>query len=105
MSFLDHAGMLGRLSIPLLIPPTPVVNAATRTPRVPMFKYPIPPHSLEAWKTQVSMNSYPSISLAIATANAILDNLRDNPHTTTFVPSPGRQLGSQESILSLADDL
>ena len=105
MSFLDHAGVLGIIFIPLLIPPFPVVNAATHTPRVPMFKYPIPPHSLEAWKTQVSMNSYPSISLAIATANAILGNLRDTPHTTTYVPSIDRRLGSKESILSLADDL
>ena len=105
MSFLDHAGVLGRISIPLLIPPTPAVQAVARTPRVPMFKYPIPSHSLEAWKTQVSLHSHPSISLAIATANAILDNLRDNPHNTTPVPSPHHQLGSTESILSLADDL
>jgi hypothetical protein len=34
--------------------------------------------------------------MAIATANAILDNLRDTPHTTTFVPSPYHKLGSKD---------
>jgi hypothetical protein len=47
-SFLDHSGVLGRASLPLLIPPATPTLCAARTPRVPTFKYPIHPQTLAA---------------------------------------------------------
>ena len=49
-SFLDHNGVLGKVSLPLLIPPANPIVTTARTPRVPAFKYPIAPHTLAAWK-------------------------------------------------------
>ena len=47
-SFLDHSEVLGKILLPLLItPPNPTVTTA-RTPRVPILKYPIAPHTLAA---------------------------------------------------------
>ena len=45
-SFLDHNGVLGRVSLPLLIQPATPIVCAARTPRVPTLKYPIQPHTL-----------------------------------------------------------
>ena len=50
-SFLDHSGVLGRVSLPRLIPPANPTVKTARTPRVPTFKYPIAPHTLAAWKS------------------------------------------------------
>jgi len=52
-SFLDHTGVLGKVSLPLLIPPANPIVTMARTPRVPTFKYPISPHTLTACKSQV----------------------------------------------------
>ena len=49
-SFLDHNGVLGKASLPLLIPPTNPILTTVKTPRFPTFEYPIPPHTLAAWK-------------------------------------------------------
>ncbi len=47
-SFLDHNGVLGKISLPLLIPPANPIVTTARTPRVLTFKCPIPPHTLAA---------------------------------------------------------
>jgi hypothetical protein len=74
-SFLDHNVVLGKVSLPLLIPPASQIITTAMTPRVPMFKYPIPPHTLAASKSHVEIDSHSPTSLAIAAANAILTNL------------------------------
>ena len=50
-SFLDHNGVLGNISLPLLIPPANPIVTTVRTPRVKTFKYPISPHTVAAWKS------------------------------------------------------
>ena len=70
-----------------------------------MFKQPIPPHSLAAWKTQVAVDSHSPTSLAIATANANLRSLGDGTNTTTPVNIAGHHLSGRDSILSFATDL
>ena len=47
-SFLNHNGILGKVLLPLLIPPANPIVTAAGTPRVPTFKYSIPPHTLAA---------------------------------------------------------
>jgi hypothetical protein len=80
-SFLDHCGVMGRISLPILIPPTQPIPRATPTQRVPTFNYPIPAHTLASWKIKVAVDSNSPTALAIATAKAILDNLEDPLHT------------------------
>jgi hypothetical protein len=82
-SFLDHNRVLGTASLPLLIPPAHVPTKLAITPRVPMFKYPIPVFSLAAWKTRVEVDSHFPTSLAIATADVILRNLEDDTNIAT----------------------
>ena len=47
-AFLDHNGVMGRMHLPILtaaaIAPPPFL---ANLPRVPMFQYPIPEHTLE----------------------------------------------------------
>jgi hypothetical protein len=50
-SFLDQSGGLGRTLLPLLILPAYPFLTTAKTPRVPMFKYQIPSHTLAAWKS------------------------------------------------------
>jgi hypothetical protein len=104
-SFLDHNGVLGKVSLPLLIPPANLIVTTAKTPRVPTFKYPIPPHTLAAWKSHVEIDSHSPTALAIATTNAILTNLQSptNPSDTRDPTEP--VLGGRDSILSLAADL
>jgi hypothetical protein len=104
-SFLDHNGVLGKVEVPLLIPPASPIVTTARTPRVPTFKYPISPHTLAAWKSQAEIDSHSPTSLAIATANSILTNLQGptNPSDTRDPTEP--VLGGRYSILSLAADL
>jgi hypothetical protein len=70
-----------------------------------MFKYPIPPHSLAAWKIQVAVDSHSPTYLAIATANAILNSLEDSTPKSKPATTPGQHLGGRWSIFSLAADL
>ena len=70
-----------------------------------MFEYPIPLHSLAAWKTRVAINSHSPTTLAIATANAILRNLEDGTNIATPETATGQQIVGGDSILSLAADL
>jgi hypothetical protein len=66
-----------------------------------MFQYPIPANTLERWKSRVIVDSHSPISLAIATASAILHNL--DAATTHTQPTHGNHyLGGRESVLSLA---
>ncbi len=104
-SFLDHSGVLGKVSLPLLIPPANPSVTMARTPRVPTFKYPIAPHTLAAWKSQVEIDSHSPTSLAITTANTILHNLQ-NPPDPPYTRDPTvPDLSDRDSILSLAADL
>ena len=50
-SFLDYNGVQGKTSLSLLIPPAKPIRTTVRTLRVPTFKYPIPLHTLAAWKS------------------------------------------------------
>jgi hypothetical protein len=101
-SFLDHNGVLGRASLPLFIAPvTPILKTA-RTPQVPTLNYPIPSHTLAAWKSQVAVDSHSPTSLTLATANVILTGLEDTPSPFTTADLTGPRLGDRDSILSLA---
>jgi hypothetical protein len=92
-------------SLSLLIPPANLIRKTARTPRVPTFKYPIPPHTIAAWKSHVEIDSHSPTSLAIVTANAILTNLQD-PTNPTDTPDPTEHvLCGRDLILSLATDL
>ena len=105
ISFLDHNGVLGIASLPLLISSAHVHSRSAITSRVPIIKYPIPMHSLATWKTRVAVESHSPTSLVIATANAILRNLEDGTTVVTPENTAGQQLGGMDSILSLATDL
>ncbi len=104
-SFLDHNRVLGRASLPLLIPPVTPILRTTRTPRVPTSKYPIPPHTLAAWKTHVAVAFHTPSSLAPATVKAILTSLESAPHPPPPEDPTGPRLGDRDSILYLAADL
>jgi hypothetical protein len=97
-SFLDHCGVLQTASLPLLTPLAQVLSKAVKTPRVPMFKYPIPPHSLAAWKLHLAVDSHSPTSLAFATANAILMSLGDGTNTLTPENTAGQHLGDRDSL-------
>jgi hypothetical protein len=104
-SFLDHNGVLGKVSLPLLIPPANPSVTTARTPRVPTLKYPIAPHTLAAWKLQVEIDSHSPTSLVITTANAILHFLQ-NPSNPPYTRNPTEpELDGRDQILSLAADL
>jgi hypothetical protein len=70
-----------------------------------MFTYPIPLHNLAACKWQVAVVSHSPISLAIATANAILTSLRDSPNPSNTLDPTGSLLGDRDSIILLDTDL
>jgi hypothetical protein len=101
-SSLDHSGVLGKVSLPLLIPPANPIPTTDKTPRVPTFKYPISPHNLGAWKSQVAVDSYSPTSLAIATTNVILTSLGDSLNSSNITDPTGPMLGERNYILSLA---
>ena len=73
-AFLDHHGVLGKISLPILtaeaiIPPNP------QPPRVPMFQYPIPEHTLAEWKAKVAVDSYMPTMFARATALSLKESI------------------------------
>jgi hypothetical protein len=70
-----------------------------------MFKYPIPPHSRAALKTQVAVDSHFPTSQAITTTSAILNSLGDSTTTQNPANIARHHLGVRESILSLVADL
>jgi len=77
-AFLDHHGVFGRLHIPLLSSKD-IAPPDTQLPRVPMFQYPIPEHTLEEWKAQVAVDSHSSTTLAKAMTLSLLDSLDSSP--------------------------
>ena len=101
-SFLDHNGVLGKTLIPLLILPANSIRTTVMTPRVPTFKYPIPPHTLAASKSHVAIDSHSPTSMAIATANATRTHLRDCTNPSKTKDPTGPMLDDRDIILSLA---
>jgi hypothetical protein len=95
---------MGRISIPILTaaaiaPPNP------QPPRVPMFQYPIPEHTIEEWKSKVTVDSYIAIMLARATALSLKDSLE---FPTRAISPEGNRETSQDTkthILELANTL
>ena len=69
-----------------------------------MFQYPIPANPLERWKSQVVVDSHSPISLAIATATAILRSL-DAVTTPNHPVKKNHYLRDRESVLSLTADI
>ncbi len=102
-SFLGNGGVLGQISVPLLIPPAPVIPDSTKPPRVTMLKYPVPPHALAALKTQVAVDLHSPIARAIATVNAIL-NLEDSTPIAQPATTLRQHPCDKESIHPLAED-
>ena len=102
-AFLDHRGVQGTLSLPIAIgpdfpPPSP------RPPRVPTFRYPIPEHSLDAWKSKVAIDSHGAIALAVATGHALLASLPPHTSGSQSDPRSDTQIPGLD-ILDLANDI
>jgi hypothetical protein len=102
-AFLDHRGVQGTLSLPIAIgpdfpPPSP------RPPRVPTFRYPIPEHSLDAWKSKVAIDSHGAIALAVATGHALLASLPPHTSGSQSDPRSDTQIPGLD-ILGLANDI
>jgi hypothetical protein len=70
-----------------------------------MFQYPIPDHTLEAWKSKVTIDSYTAIMLAKATALSLRDSL-EFP-SGTISPEGVREVSqdTKTHIIELANTL
>jgi hypothetical protein len=102
-AFLDHRGVLGTLSLPICIgpglpPPSP------RPPRVPTFRYPIPEHSLDAWKSKIVIDSHGAIALAVAKGHALLASLPPHTRGSPADPRSDSQISGID-IIGLANDI
>ena len=94
---------MGTLQLPISIGPD-LPPPIARPPRVPTFRYPIPEHSLDAWKSKIAIDSHGAIALAVATGHALLASLP--PHTSGSQSDP--RLDTQIpglDILDLANDI
>jgi hypothetical protein len=103
-AFLDHHGVLRRISLAILTsaaiaPPNP------QPPRVPMFQYPVPEHTLDAWKSKVAVDSYTPTMLARATTLSLMDSI-EFP-TGHISPKDSRETSQDTKIhiLELANTL
>ena len=100
--FLDHNEVLGKISLPIRIPPS---KPATRPPGTRRLNIQPPLlHSRWRWKSQVTVDSHSPISLAITTVTDILNNL-EAITTQNHHEHGAHQLGGRESVLSLAADI
>jgi len=75
-----------------------------RTPRGPMFQYPIPSHILEEHKFKVMVDSYTAISLFTTMARTLLDSLSTNEGSNP-AHAPLNPQETEAVVLSLANDL
>ncbi len=55
-----------------------------------MFQYPIPEHTLEEWKSKVTVDSYTAIKLARATTLSLKDSLEFS--TEAISPEGNREI-------------
>jgi hypothetical protein len=70
-----------------------------------MFKYPIPEHTLEEWKSKVAVDSHTATMLARATALSLMDSIE---FPTGLISPEGNRETSQDTkthILELANTL
>ena len=94
---------MGALSMPISIGPD-LPSPSPRPPRVPTFRYPIPEHSLDAWKTKIMIDSHGAIALAVATGHALLASL--SPHTRGSPVDPRSNSQIPElNVMGLANDI
>jgi hypothetical protein len=102
-AFLDHHGVMGTLHLPIP-PPEALSPPLARSPRVPLFRYPIPEPSLDGWKSEVAVDSHAAISKAETMGHLSLASLAHQPE--------GRPIGDaldpqcmETSILGLANEI
>ena len=98
-AFLDHHGVLGKITIPILTTAA-IAPSNPQPPRIPMFQYPIPEHTLEEWKSRVTVDSYAAITLARATALSLNDSLE---FPTGAISPKGTREISQDTTTHLFD--
>jgi len=77
-TFLVHHGVMGTLHLPIPSGMT-LPSAMARPPRVPLFRYPIPEHALDGWKSKVAVESYGAIALAKAMSQSLMASLTHSP--------------------------
>jgi hypothetical protein len=75
------------------------------TPRVPMFQYPIPEHTLEEWKSRVMVDSYTALMLARATALSLKDSLEFPSGAISLEGNRETSQDTKAHILELASTL
>ena len=73
-AFLDHNGVLGRIHLPILTAEA-IVPTLAKPPRVPMFQFLIPEHTLEDQKSTMAADSYTATLLPKMMALSLLDSL------------------------------
>jgi hypothetical protein len=69
-----------------------------------MFQYAIPEHTLEKWKSRVTVDLNTAIFLSTAMARTLLDSVFINEVSRLMTPSPN-PMEVQAALLSLANDL
>jgi len=102
-AFLDHRGVLGTIQLPIPIrPDLPLPN--TRPPRVPTFRYPIPEHTLEGWKSEIAVDYHGAIAMAQTLGHSMLASLPQHARgPPTYHGSDSHMVGSD--IIGLANDI
>ena len=100
-AFLDHKGVMGTLQLPISIGsdlPPPIA----RPPRVPIFRYPIPEHTLDGWRSKIAVDSHGAIALAQAMGQSLLASLPQHSRgPPTYLGSDSHLVGP--NILGLAN--
>ena len=74
------------------------------TLRVHTFKFPVPEHDMETWRSKVADDSAPATPLALAMARRLLDSLSSKDIQGHHDASLSLQ-AVEASILSIASDL
>jgi hypothetical protein len=102
-AFLDHHGVMGTLQLPISSG-TDLPSPDARPRRVPTFRFLIPVHTLDGWKSKVAVDSHGDITLAQAMGHSLLASLPQHPGGRPTDYSPDFHL-VEPDILGLADDI
>ena len=93
---------MGTLSLPISIMPD-LPPPSPRPPRVPTFRYPIPEHTLDGWKSKIAVDSHGAIALATVMGHSLLAS---SPPTMGPPTDPGSYSQIPRlDIISLANDI
>jgi hypothetical protein len=102
-AFFYHAGVLDKIQLPILT--TTIATLPLATPRVPMFQYPIPEHTLEEGKSKVAVKLYTSTSLATAMVRSLPGSLPHEQGHLTPGDSHKTIHNTMSSVLDLTGNL